>query len=651
MSKGYDIFLRVRLQNGASEGVKRLHREQQQEARKTAQSYQGINHSWKQVYQTGGQLTRQSETLRRAQRAATQEVQGSTRAIDTLTRSSRQLERQQNTLGGRTYGVVRSLRELVNMRAPHALISGVQKLSGAMRGLQGLQGVAAGVAAGGYVLSRPVSRTMDYSMGLANLANVAYADSGLAGRKAGKKELDTAIRTATRTGGGTRESAVDALNSLISQGMDRGDAMKLLPKIMRTSTAAGADSSDISNLVMKAGSSGGINAEQIGNFLDMALTSGQLGGFELKDMARWLPNQMGKGSSFGFKGMDDLNVLLAANQAAITTAGSADEAGNNVANLLAKITSTDTSLDAKKLGIDLAGTLSAARGKGMDPLTAFVNLAKKTTDADPRFRKLTEQARTANDTDRAAIYQQQADIFQGTALGGLIQDRQAASALIAIMGQQGVMRDQITKTRNSQGAVDTNFSLIADESGFKVQQAANEKSFAEADAFAGLAETAGNVAQALADVAAEHPKLAAATVTATTALTALTAAAAAGSVAGLLTGGKGGAAAGAARTLGKRLGIGAIMAGAMPATSLATAGLAGAATVAGGVLAAGGAGYAVGSGLYAWQGSNMLDLITKGLAALGSENAKQQIQVNVSLDGQQVAAAVNANNSRDSSRQ
>lgn len=621
--RNYEVSLRIRLANTASQALKRFHREVQDETRKTS------------------------------------------RTFEVLTASTRQLDREMGQLQTRSHGLVRTLRDFVNMRGPQALISGMKLLGREAQRMQGMlkagSGVAAGVAAGGYVMAQPIGRTMDYSMSLANLANTAYAGSSLAGRRAGKKELDTAIRGAVRYGGGSRESALDALNNMVSQGMDRGAAMTLLPKIMRTSTSANADANDIASLVMKARASGGIKDNQVGDMLDMALMSGQMGGFELKDMARWLPRQMASASKAGMGGMKDMGVLLAANQAAISTSGSADEAGNNVANLLNKITSVDTQKDAKRLGIDLAGTLSQARANGVDPLTAFADLADRVSSRDPRYKALKAKAASASTPEaKRAIYEQQAAIFEGSSLGQLIQDQEATKALVGIMGQRGTMKSQQAAMAGARGTTDSNFALIAEESGFKMQQASNEKAFAETDAFSGLASVTGDVAKGMAEIAQQNPRLAASAVAATTALAALAAASAAGSVAGLLTGGGGaGAAAGgavAAKTLAKRLGIGAIMAGNMGVGSLATAGATGAATVAGGVLAAGAAGYGAGTLAYKGllegkAGGDMLtSLIARTMAAMGNEDAKRMIQVQVMLDGEQVAASVNRSNGRQSNR-
>ncbi|MCP5613365.1 phage tail tape measure protein, partial [Klebsiella pneumoniae] len=80
--------------------------------------------------------------------------------------------------------------------------------------------------------------------------------------------------------------------------------------------------------------------------------------------------------------LGDLAVLLGINQASAITAGSTDEAGNNVVNLLAKINSQDAATSAAKIvyngkGIDLPGSLVAARGKGINALDAFSGIVDK----------------------------------------------------------------------------------------------------------------------------------------------------------------------------------------------------------------------------------------------------------------------------------
>lgn len=125
----------------------------------------------------------------------------------------------------------------------------------------------------------------------------------------------------------------------------------------------------------------------------MAIAAGKEGSFELNDMARWLSQQMGAASAAGMKGKDDFVKILALNEAAAITAGSSDEAGNNVVNLLAKLTSKDIETAAAGInyngkGIDFSGTLTEAREHGLNPIDALSSLIDKIVASDKRYQEL-----------------------------------------------------------------------------------------------------------------------------------------------------------------------------------------------------------------------------------------------------------------------
>ena len=123
----------------------------------------------------------------------------------------------------------------------------LQRLNGYMgklaQGLRtagaGAMQVGAGAAAGAYAADRVTKAPMDYSMRLAQMANTAYSERDAAGRIQGKGVLDAAIRAAVRTGGGKIDDAAGTLDSLIASGaVSREQAIKMLPMLMRASTAS-----------------------------------------------------------------------------------------------------------------------------------------------------------------------------------------------------------------------------------------------------------------------------------------------------------------------------------------------------------------------------------------------------------------------------
>ena len=447
-------------------------------------------------------------------------------------------------------------------------MEGVKNTAGGMgRTLGTAMGVVGAYQAGKMVLQGPVGQTMAYDRSLANLSNTAFAGQSMDARRFGMRTLDAAIISAVRAGGGTREGALGTLDKLVASGAfaDVGEASGLLPTLTRGGTAANADPAQLADIAIRGKQTFGL--KNYGLAIDQAIKAGQLGGFELKDMAKWLPQQMAMGRQSGLYGDSGFRTLLAANQASAITAGTKDEAGNNLVNLLAKINSQDTANDAKKLGINLSGTLSAARGKGVNSLDAFVNLAEQIATKDSRYVALRAKAKTATGDEQKQTYGAMGDIIQGSAIGKLVQDRQALMALVGIMNNRGYMNDIRGQLGSAQGTAADAFGLIAETPSFKAEQLAAEKAIAMQVALDKVNPPLGSFSETLTGIMRDWPNFAASIVGATTALVALAAAAGAAALPGLLLG-RGAAAAGGsgAGAVAGRLAAG----GALGAAGLAT---------------------------------------------------------------------------------
>lgn len=641
MSNGnIELALIMRLRDLASSGVVRANRDIQASVAQTEKATGGLTRRISQQ-----QKMREANEIIgiRSERSIQREIQRTEAAYDRLKRSGTLSMAEQ----ARAAGAARNrIRELNNEMGKFTLAQKIQSR------VQAGAVVAGGVAAGGYVLSKPVGQTMDYGVQLANMANTAFTERGTLGRIAGKRELNAAIEGAVRFGGGAREGAADTLNTLIASGaMSPKEAMGMLPTLMKSGTASGADPSQLAQIGIRGMQTFGIKPNEMPKVIDMSITAGQAGGFELKDMAKWLPQQMAAAKLSGLSGIPGMAKLLAANQAAAITAGTKDEAGNNLVNLLAKINSNDTAKDAQRLGINLSGTLAAARGKGMDSLDAFVGIVDHITKGNKEYQAIQNKLKTATGKDRNDLLESQGNILQGSAIGQIVQDRQALMALVGIMGNREYMADVQKKVLDGEGATEKNFSVISQEPGFKVQQAANEKVFATQSAFEKLTPLIGKVADGMTENARQYPLLTASAVAATTALAAL--AAAAFGMAGLSTlmGGKG-AAGGLTETVLNKTkgGIGALGRG------VAAAGSALVGTTAVGAMAAGSLGY--GAGTLAYEhgvkgsefGNNLGGTIASILAAFGNKEAERAIEVNLHLDGEQIATVVNKRNTRTAAR-
>ena len=216
-----------------------------------------------------------------------------------------------------------------------------------------MAGAAAGTAAGAYVLAQPVNRTIDFDTALRHAANTMYAGKSMNEKRAGMEEIKKSVMDAAYVGGTTPEAALEAMNTMVASGAMSGEAVKkLLPTVMKTAAAANAEGNDIANIITKALQAGFKEAD-IPSLLDRALQSGADGGFELRDMSRWLPQQLAAMKNAGMGAtLDNFSSLLNANQLSFMTAGSTDEAGNNLVNLLAKINSQDIVSKAKKITLN-----------------------------------------------------------------------------------------------------------------------------------------------------------------------------------------------------------------------------------------------------------------------------------------------------------
>ncbi|MCV9187366.1 phage tail tape measure protein [Escherichia coli] len=397
--------------------------------------------------------------------------------------------------------------------------------------------IGGGIAAGAAIMAQPVKRQMSYERQLAMMANTAFSDGGLEGRRAGLEQMKSSIRNAVTYGGGTKEDAAETLDALLKDGISFETASKWLPELMKYATASGASATDLAKVMIKGKKTFGFRDEDISTVLNMAIAAGKEGSFELNDMARWLSQQMGAASAAGMKGKDDFVKILALNEAAAITAGSSDEAGNNVVNLLAKLTSHDIETAAKSIdyngkGIDFSGTLTEARKHGLNPIDALSSLIDKIVANDKRYQELQKKLSSARDKgEQTAVYDSMAKLLEGFGVGKLVADRQALMALLAYRNNpeyRKKVEDAINQQRTlpeGQRAGDVDFKFISDTNDFKTGQAKNTIEFSQMDGVKKLADASGTVADAITWAGKEFPGLTTSVVTATTAIKAMTAAA------------------------------------------------------------------------------------------------------------------------------
>ncbi|WP_175845137.1 phage tail tape measure protein [Burkholderia arboris] len=583
MSRDLDIGLNLRLRDQASAPASAVERNVQRGVRQTAQTYADASRvsvtTSRMLYDVRTQQSTRTEqvvqrniqqttaayvqsnrtVLSASQRLAAARMQLDVRSEQTIRREIDQTIAAYNRLAragfastaeqARAFGALKNKVADLN-RELHGVEQAEGRLTRAGRGISTawkVGGAVAGVAGAAMAAAGPVRETMDYNRRLTMMSNTAFPERDIEGRRRGAKELDQAVRRAIREGGGSPDQAADTLDSLLASGaVSDKTAMNILPTLQKYATGTGSNPNELGNIAIRAMQNFNIAEADIPRALDMALKGGKAGGFELRDMSKWLPQQMAMAKTAGMSGLQDFGRLVVANQAAVITAGTKDEAGNNLVNLLEKLNSADTQVKAKHLGINLTGSLAASRAQGVNALDAFVGIVERVMSRDANYRRTKTQLAKAPEGERKEILASQINLLEGTAIGKLIHDRQALGALVAYMGQKDYRKTVSASVFDASTAVTTDFGSIAQTPSYKVEQAQNAAFFGRADALENLNEKIGNAASTLTEYEGKYPGLMTAIEGTTLGLRILTAAIAPLAVLAVLRGGAGAAGAAAA---------------------------------------------------------------------------------------------------------
>lgn len=482
----------------------------------------------------GEEIKRQNrarETLGiRAERAIQREIQQTVAAYNRLARSGTLSIDEQS----RAY---ERMRQRVSQLKTE--MQGMSKLARLSDIGGNLAQIGGAMVAGGMAVAQPVKKQMSYSRKLADMSNVAFNDRDIQGRIEGKKELDIIIQDSIAKGGGTKEEAANLLGGLLSKGVFKFEKIKeLMPLLQQYSTATGVGGEELAKVAESLKEYGITSADEMMKVMDAAIRSGQEGSFEFSDMAKWLPEILSKAKVIGYSGSEDIVKLLAYSQGMMKNVPTADTAGNNFVDLLNKVPSQELATRAKAIkvdgyGIDMAGTLTQALSKGIDPISALVGLTDVIARQNPEFRKLEEQLSKTdkNSPEHQKLLESQRRILESSAIGQLIADQQALLGLLAAREYRGYIKQVETESKKQlylpkgQGEGYVSYGVIAQENDFKVQQAKEQGDFAEMGAVKPLSDSLGNLADKFTDFSKEFPMLTTAAMGAKTAIDAMTKAA------------------------------------------------------------------------------------------------------------------------------
>lgn len=225
-------------------------------------------------------------------------------------------------------------------------------------------------------IAAPVIKAADFQDAFIDFANVAEIPVERMG------EIEAKLIAATRTTGKNKSELLQILATYVGKGMGVDESLATIEATGRASTATKSEISDMGNAGFAVMDNLKVGAAELAKAFDVMAATGKQGSFELKDMARNFPELTANASALQMKGVPAVASLAAALQIAMKSAGSADQAANNMSNFLGKITSPETVRNFKKMGIDIEKEMKTAAANGTDPLLHSLELIQKATGGD-----------------------------------------------------------------------------------------------------------------------------------------------------------------------------------------------------------------------------------------------------------------------------
>lgn len=641
--KNTTVSLTLKVTGNAGQQLKRMADEQ-------VRSTQKINQNWTQIgtaqarfvstAKAGTQATLSTAKASEKNLQTNRMLEGVLRQQSIQTRLQAQAFKQQQSSAAQMLATMQRMEQSARQTRQHVNKTN-QDLKSSSSLWQKGTAVAGGTVASGMVISNAMQKPRDYAQLMTYIAATASGGQGLStsDRLGQMKTLEGYVRDTVRNGGGKREDVAAALNELIASG--KYDTSTVKPALLasaKTAFAAGADTIDAAKMTI-AMQNFGVRDLALGQ--DRAMRAGQVGSFEYKDLSRYLPEQMAMAKVAGYSGDEGLVKLLALNQTAKITAADSSIAGNNVVNLLQKITSREltntlekaiTDLDGlptravkNKKGqivgqsLDVEGYFIQERSKGNYAVEALVKLVDRELKGNDRYNTLRKEADAAKTPDeRRRLLDEMSSIVMGSQIGQFIADRQAMSALLAVQQGKAALPGLEKEIGAAAGTVDADLAMINQTEWAKNQALEQEKLFAQSKAYDALSGSLGDLKDMVVGVASKHETLAASAYGATVALTAL----AGGAALATVVGGKGG---------GGKVTSAAKKAGGAVATAASRH------PVVAGTVSAGAVGYTVGSVISKGiEGTSLNDkigeLATKVWAALGNETAQAALEANAKYE-------------------
>ena len=381
---------------------------------------------------------------------------------------------------------------------------------------QGKQQVRAGVAQG-VVATGMVAVTAKVSADYQAIIRDIAIKAGVA-RSAQEADMSRSIIATSNDIGMGRNEVADVVNQLVGAGMELKQAMEFAPVAAKFVVGQGSSGVDTAKMIQALQSNANITDPKVlEKALEAVAFQGQAGSFEASDMARWFPQLLASMQKQGITGMDAVTQLGAMLQVQMKTAGTSDEAANNLKNWMEKIGSREVVDAYSKAGIDYQGSLNTGIQGGMSTLEASFGLAKRYIEAtDPKkAAKMAEAtAQISKEANPEKAKAMLSSLEQALRTGDIFADMQVKSALTAYVQNKALYEQLKNEASGASGILDKNLSERRDTSSQKwaeTIQAGNDAMRSVGDAIRPVTDAVATglttVVKGITKLSDESPKL------------------------------------------------------------------------------------------------------------------------------------------------
>ncbi|MDV2438709.1 phage tail tape measure protein [Acinetobacter gerneri] len=550
--KNTTVYMTLQIKGNAGQEMKRIADQQVTATTK-------INQQWTQIG------TAQARFVNTA-RAGAMATQNTARAGDQLLRTNKLIE-----------GVLRNQTSQIKQHADYMkrveqssknTKQNVQQTSSLwQKGTAVAGGLAGGYMTAKMVTANPLERGRNFAATIFDAS--ASINNGFTGMskeqaKASNIELMEYAKNAVRKGHGTLEGVSESAGILAASGNyeKTSDLKDPLIAIAKSSFAAGATEADMANLAQQT-KQFGIAPNRTQAALDRMMSSGFAGGFELKDMAQFLPEVLASATKAGYSGEQGLNTVTTHLQLAKKYTGTAGEAKTNIEDLyglvnqkhfkdaIAKnisVRAGDPTKIAKKGAqvFDLTQYLVDNQLKGVDTTTSIANLMNRELSYNKEYNKLSKELNNAiqsKNEEQSTRLKQAIELVIAGQFGDIFHNKQSLSGITSIVNgvKNGTYQEIYDKSWNGEGSVERVADIKGESEFAKAQALEQEKILAQIKIYESVNDKLGQFESGLTQIMQNNQGLAAATLAATGALTVLANTAGGAALGKVLAGGTGGA--------------------------------------------------------------------------------------------------------------